>query len=501
MSITYRIAIDFDDDGNFTELGDNITPEILKADWQLGLSAPYDHMSTLSEARILVRNASQDFSPEITANLISKRLRIQSDDGTIVRTHFVGYIDHIEAQAGNQGSRLAEIIAYGRERELAQHRVRLSPQTDVRADEAIADILSQIDWRYAVLEGMCIIGRDSIGSSDIFPDDAITQSLDSGKSVFAFLADNWQDGFPANQAIAQLAQGEGGRFFFNREGEAIFYNRHHLLTDDNPAATFSDDVTGIGYDYGGIVNELEAVITPRSIGTANTRIWSLASPLRIEADSTVQVIARYQIEDESVGAIEVLTPHYQVYAHPTILIQDMRADIRVILVEAGLSASVLEIRNRAGHKAYLTQLDLYGTPLMTGDALAVKAQDSMSIARYGKHARKIILPVITDIDDTQALINWDLQRLSQARGRIHTLQTHTRNHPTQTLALTLFDLISVKESQTGHEANYHIVAEQHIVDMGGTRHRVTWLLEAAERESFFIIGVHSIGDEVILAPR
>jgi len=500
MSITYTIAIDFDDDGTFTELGDNITAEILKAEWQLGLSAPYETVSTIAEARILVRNASQDFSPEISGNLISKRLRIQSDDGTVC-THFVGYIDRIEPQAGDRGSRLAEIIAYGRERELQQHHVRLPLQTDVRADEAIADILSQIDWRYDVLDGMCIIGRDSIGSSDIFPDDVFTQSLDTGKSVFAFLADNWEDGLPAHIAIDQLAQGETGRFFFNREGEAVFYNRHHLLTDDSPAATFSDDMTGISYDYGGIVNELEAVITPRSIGTANTKIWSLASPLRIKLGTTVQVIAHYEIDDESVGAIEVLPPQFQVYSHPTILTQEMTSDFQVILIEAGLSAAVLEIRNHAGSNGHLTQLDIYGTPLITGDALTIKARDSMSVSLYGKRALKMILPVITDVDEVESIIEWELQRRSEPHGMIRTLQTNTRNHPSETLSLTLFDPITVEESQTGHEANYHIIAEHHTVDMGGTRHRVTWLLEPAESKSFFIIGVHSIGDDVILAPR
>ena len=73
--------------------------------------------------------------------------------------------------------------------------------------------------------------------------------------------------------------------------------------------------------------------------------------------------------------------------------------------------------------------------------------------------------------------------------------------PTKTLSLTLFDRIEVIESQTGHDTTYSIVSEKHHIDKGGTRHRVSWLLEPAETGVFFVIGSHSIGDSQILSPR
>ncbi len=500
MSITYSIAIDYADDGTFTELDD-----LLSVAWHIGLPAPYTHIAEVSSASIIVRNQSRDFSPEVNTDIIGKRIRIQSDDGTTARTHFIGFIKEVRPQTGNQGKRLSEIVAVGREYELTQHRVRLPFQTNVSASSAIEDIIEQIDWRYDILDGMCIIGRDSIGSSDIFPTERINQTIETGLSTFAFIADNWADGLDADRAINELAEGEGGRFFFDREGQAIFHNRHHLMLNNTISTTFNDDMTDLVYEYGNVVNDVEILLTPRAIGVSNTLIWSLANPMLVRAGSTIQIIARYKIDDEPVGALEILTPkpHTDYTAHlkketNTLNLTD---DFDVRVVEAGMSATVFEIRNRVVYDGYLTQLNLYGTPLYKRETLTFKAEDKNSIAFYGRHATQKVLPVITDIDEAIAIANWDLQRHSSAYGRVRELQTNTRNHPEETLSLSLFDLISIQESQSGHSANYAIIAEYHQVDMGGTRHQVRWLLEPSDSDLFFIIGTHSIGDEVILAPR
>lgn len=506
MTITYSIAIDYDDDGTFTDLTDDITQQVLKTEWCLGMPEPYADIASVSTASITVRNNGQWFSPEISGAMIGKRIRIQSDDGTTTRTHFIGYINQVEPQAGNQGDRRAVIQALGRGRELAQQQVRLPLLTDVRADEAIEQILGQIRWRYDTLDGMCIIGRDSIGSCEIFPTVAITSTLDTGKSTFAFLADDWGDGLPADVAIEQLARGEAGRFFYTRDGELTFYNRHHLLTEDSIAATFDNDLRELDYAYGGVINDVMLTIQPREIGASNTLFWSLASPLKLLPNSSVEIIARYEIDDERVGAIEVLRPrpmnNYLANTDREGLGADVTGAVQVILLEAGLSASRLEIRNRSLNTIYLMQLDLYGTPLITGDDLTYLKSDSLSVADHGQHTLRLRLPVITDFEELDGIANWELQRRSQAQGRIQALHTDTQTHPSETLSLTLFDRIRVIESQTGHDASYHIIAEEHCVDMGGTRHRVIWSLEPSESSIFFIIGTHSIGDDsVVIVPR
>ncbi|MGJ3238810.1 MAG: hypothetical protein ACFE0Q_08910 [Anaerolineae bacterium] len=504
MNIDYHFLIDDDDDGQFTQTGDNIRADVIRAEWQLGMARPYDAVSAVAQATLTVRNWQRHYSPEASGKLIGKPLTIISDDGT-PRTHFSGFIAQVIPQTGDQGQREAQIIAYGRERELAQQTVRLPPAINWRADHALDAILTQIHWRYPRLVGMCIIGQSTIGNCEIFAASPLTIHADQGRSVFAFMADDWAEGLPADQAVLAIMRGEGGRFFFNRVGEAVFYHRHHLLSDTAPNLQFDNRMSALDYRYGDVINQVTVTLTPRRIGAPFSTLWSLVQTMRIAPDSTLTLTARYQLEGQSVGAVDVSAPRpyadYQAYDHPTRTDHDRTDMLQVRMSERGTSASVLELHNPTAQALYLTRLTLNGTPLITGDPLTLTAQDRVRMTYDGLHARQINLPVITDIDEAQSILQWELQRHSQARGRALSLTTDTHQHPHATLALTLFDTIRISETQTDHHADYHIIAEQHSVDAGGTQHRVRWLLEPAERDLFFIIGRHSIGADVVLVPR
>lgn len=506
MPITYQIAIDYDDDGIFS-IGDTISDRVLRAEWRLGMPTPDSVVATPAEAIITVRNADRAFSPELSGELISKTLRIQSNDGTTIRTHFTGSIEQILPSVGtmtaDQQPPQARIIARGRERELVQQVVSLPLQTNIRADTVIDTVLDSVPWRYAILDGRCIVGRDSIGSSEIFPTQAITRLLETGKSVFPYTAGDWTQDARAVDVIQRVTNTEGGAFFFNRAGEAMFYNRHHTLVDNTVLGTFSDDMTDLIYDYGTLRNELAITLYPRSVGAENTLLWSLAAPLKLERETTVLVRARYEIDDEPVNAVDVRSQAivYAAYADEELQTRDRTAFVDVVVQAVNVDETVFEIRNTSKRTVYLTQLDLRGTPLLTGDALTVTGKDGISVALYGRKYRRYDMPLLDDVDEAANIIAYELAEWAQPRGVVRELHTDTRQHPQQVLARTLFDRITITESQTGHSSDYHIVAEQHTVDHGGTRHRVQWLLSPAPDQTFFVIGTHSIGDPVVLAPR
>jgi hypothetical protein len=507
MTISYSISIDYNDDGDFSDLGDAISADVLEATWHLGMSAPYQRLSEPASAEILLRNQTRDFSPEVESNLIGKFLRIQSHDGTTTRTHFFGAITALEPEAGQYGRQRARLFALGREAELAQQSIRLPLLLDFTADEALEAILQQVKWRYPVLDSMCIIGRDSIGSSSIFPDAAFSQSLDAAQSVFPYLGDDWSEGLPANQAIEQLVTAEGGRFFFNRAGEAIFYQRYHLLQNNAVVATFDDAMEGLDYRYGGeILNQLDVEIRPRSIGTANTLLWELANPIRLKRESIICLTARYTRDGFPVGAITIKPPQrgidFLAFREEDGSGDSMTQHIQLVLLEAGASAATLEIRNPTRRDAYLTRLEIYGTPLIAGDPVSVTVQDKLSRAYYGGGALALKVPILADIEEAEGIARWELSRRKAPQGIVREIQTSTSHHPLETLSLSLFDRIRIIETQTGHDANYQILAEQHQLSKGGTVHEVSWLLEPDEAGQFFIVGTHSIGDEsVVIVPR
>src|SRR5690349_21111564 len=150
MSISYSIAIDYEDNGSFTSFGDVISAEVLELRWRLGMSAPYQRLSEPASAEILLRNSFQQFSPDYMGIYV----------GTTVRTHFLGSITALEPEAGLYGKQQARLLAQGREAELKEQKVRLPMMLEFTADEAIERILQQVKWRYDSFEGMCIIDRD-----------------------------------------------------------------------------------------------------------------------------------------------------------------------------------------------------------------------------------------------------------------------------------------------------------------------------------------------------
>ena len=99
---TYMVSIDYSDNASFADSGENRVGDVLQLDWRLGMAKPYDTVAAPATARITLRNSTRAYSSEYTTDDLKpgKPIRIQSNDGTTTRTHFTGFIDHIELVDG-----------------------------------------------------------------------------------------------------------------------------------------------------------------------------------------------------------------------------------------------------------------------------------------------------------------------------------------------------------------------------------------------------------------
>jgi len=508
---TYTVAIDFDDDGDFTNSGEDITADVLRLDWRLGMNAPYDGIAAPIAARVTVRNQSRAYSPEYTANDLSpgKPIRIQSNDGITTRTHFTGFITRIEPMSGDQGERLAVIHAGGPEAQLVQSRVRLPPQVNKRADEVLAAILDTVPLRQTRLKGYWLVGvvnQSELGTNTRLAE-TYPRSLEAGKSTFAYAADTWLSGIAAFDALRQMVESERGRFFVNRAGQLVFYSRHHTLLDTTSDATFANNMDGLDYVYGAdVVNRVGVSLLPRSIGLAGTTLWTLETPQRIDPGETGvrQIIVRYRDADERpFGALSVIPPlawsDYQANTLPDGTGQDRTAQLGILLTEASASGGVLTIRNNGTAAVYLLAgARLRGTPILQGDPITLEQVDWTSVSRYGLHELALNVPALGSLEDADQMARFELVRRKDPRGLVRRIQVSNTNLLTQVLARTVFDRITITETQTDHSADYFIIAEEHSVDLGGAQHQVSWLLESAASD-FWIVGVSYLDQNTLLA--
>jgi hypothetical protein len=495
---TYTVAIDLNDDGDFTDAGEGISADVLKLEWRLGLAQPFDSVAAPGYARITLRNVTRAYSPEYTAASLrpGKPLRIQSNDGVTTRTHFTGYIDHIEAAGGTQGERTAVIAARTLEHDLAQSHVRLAPQVNVRADQVIQAILDAVRLRYPVLNGCLLIGvsgYDVIGTARLFGA-ATTPSLETGISTLAYVADTWGEGIPADAAIKEVVESERGRFFISREGVPTFYNRHHTLLNTTPAAAFADSMEGLEYHYGAeIMNRVQVIVTPRSVGTPNSVLWQSGSSLRLNPGETRQVVARYRDANKRPVGAGVILPPQPIFDYLANTLPDGRTKTVIVnLIGSNTaSAATLEFRNNTTDTIYiLPGMQLRGTPLNQSDPVMLEQMDYTSASFYGIGTLVYNLTALNSLEDATQFARYEFARRKDPQGLVRSIQVSSTNLLAQVLARTLFDRITVQDTQTNHQRDYFIVAEQHEVDLGSVRHRVAWLLERADSDIFFIIGTH-----------
>ena len=510
MAITYTIAIDRDNDGDFADTGEDITADVLALHWRLGMQAAHDSMAPPGTAQITVRNVDQTYSPEINPLQPGQVIRIQSDDGSNVRTHFVGHIIHIEPQPGDQGRRAAIIHAADASWQFAHHLISLPPQVDTRADEVIEQILNRMPLRRTKLKGYWVLGKanhSELATHTRLHIVTIHRNLEAGQSTFTYIGDTWGDGIPADAAIRQMAESERGHFFIDQSGQAVFYDRHHLLKDTDSLATFADDMAGLEYDYGtGTISHVQVRLLPRSIGSDGTTLWELESPLRIPArtDPPLQVIAHFRdAEGRPIGALELIAPvpnlDYTASEKFNGSGIDLTRYVDVVLRRSDFSAVLLEIRNRINRDAFLQPgTRIRGTPLYTGDPLVIEQISRNSLAFYSPQALRFDLPALDSADQADSLARYELARRKTPRGHVRSLTLSSVTHAAQILVRTLFDRITVQEAQTGHSADYFILAESHTVDLGSTRHHVTWTLESANANRFWLLGYSLLNQDTVL---
>ncbi len=508
MPITYTVAIDANHDGDFIDMGEAISSAIIDITWRLGMAELYASLAPPATATITVRNPDKAFSPEYAGGLQpGTRIRIQSDDGTTVRTHFTGLIDHIAPSSGALGQRTAVIHAIGVDAALAAQTISLPPQTSVTADDVIDAVLDAANLRRAILAGYCIIGvsgYNSLDTAKLFGQNS-ARTLESGKSTFAYVGDTWDGGIRAASAIAQTAVSERGRFFCNRAGEAVFYNRHHTLTSTTSAAAFADDMDGLAYAYGAdVTNHVQVTLTPRSIGAAHSTLWTLVSSQRIDPGITTLHVRFRDDDDQPTGALLLLPPIAGIDFNANTAADgtgtDQTDSVRVQVEREGFSSATLRIISAAGRAVYLQAgMRLRGTPLLIGDPVTIEHVDMESVTFYGQHSLTLNLPTLTSLDEADQMARYELARRKSPRGTIRAITLSTRTHPAHVLARTLFDRITITETQTHHSGDYIIVAEDHHVTKGGTSHTVVWSLEPADSDVYVVIGLHNPDGTRVLA--
>jgi hypothetical protein len=507
---TYTVEIDVDEDGVFAPL---IARDVLDVRWRLGMDAPFADVAPVSWAQVTLRNPDGRYSPATGVGPveIGQTLRVSSDDGATVRTHFVGTLTTITPSPGADGPRTAVIRAEGPLRALSHNRVRPGAFLDARADQVVDAVLRQVPFRPRYLAGVFLVGmpgRAELGLTTTLPNAAqmVRWTLQPGVSRFAFVGDDWEDGVLALAAIREVVAAERGRLFVDRHGDIVLFNRQEALLRTSAVATFDGTMSGLTLTHGAdTVSRVGVTMRPRRVGGNDDVLWRLGSSQRLPPQQEMKFTVRFRGEaGEQIGALRVFQPRpvidYTVNAQPDGNGADLTSLFDLDVLESDAASARLRIVNLTTTDAYLVAgAVVRGRALYTGDPLTVEATDGLSGTFYGPHEFALVLPGLTEIADADNIARYELTRRKEPRTHAQALTLRGVAARAQVLARTLFDRITIADGGTGQNGDYFIVAEDHQVGGGGVAHTVTWTLEPANPGAFWLVGSGRLGADTTLA--
>ncbi|MCK6580634.1 MAG: hypothetical protein L6Q98_21290 [Anaerolineae bacterium] len=498
MATTWTFKIDWNKDGDFDDSNEDVSARVLQASWFLGFREPYQDVADNSVLTLVVRNNDRLFSPENSSGALYglllpfRAVRVESFDGTTTRIHWVGRIESIQPMVSANGQRTAQIVAAGVMHLYKAAETQLALQENKRTDEIIAELIKEVVIPPAGNQAwiLGVEGSSNAGQSTYMSDVTTYSVLEQGKTSFTLTGDNWvrqggfadaeKDTFDVYHAIADVVGAERGRFFLNREGKAIFWNRHHLLYDVAPTVTFSDDMMGMTYTYAGVnslKNEVIVVCHPRTVSASSTEIlWQLQDDvIVVEPGQTRKVYVKFQDEKASrIGGKDVtLTDVTFAYGSASYTINAKANGAELVFTNDG-----------NGEPAVVQTAIVRGKKITTYNRIEAKAQDQTSMSFYGRRTMRLNLPGLSALEQAQYVADFELLRRKQPRGEVSSLAlvSHGKSggeYHAQQLALTIGSSIAISESQTGHNRRYFIIGEAHELAQGATLWKTTWHLESA----------------------
>lgn len=528
MMVTLTVQIDFNRDGDFTDTYDDISAEVIRASWNLGMRRAYQIVADESRLTIEVRNKDKKYSPENASSVLYPNLKplrtVQvgadieycDDSGTILTDDsntvlgetlimWTGWIDAIKPSTGTTSGPYRTVIeCTGAKQFLQSTEVTLELMESVKANTVIETALSYVQYPPA-LRGNWVLGvagASELGLTTILGSSDVAQTLDEGKTTFPYVGDTWDKFTTAWQIIEGVCQGERGRFFFDREGNAVFWNRHHLLDTVTAEATFSDAQHALEYSYGeDIVNDVRVTFYQRVLSATNDEtLWSLDNEVIVKPGRTKTINARFAgATGEKIAGKDIQTPSI---AGNTLTFASGSASI--IAFSTTATTATIKFRNDSSiHECRIATLAIKGTKLTAFNAQMAQEIDAESIAAYGRKTKMINAQLITDENYAERLAQYEIYLRKDPIGsaRSITLLNKNASYEATQISLTIGSRITIAETQTGLSGDYFIIGERHDwrVDAPFT---TTYAIEPASQQNYWRLGIDGaseLGETTILA--
>lgn len=521
----FTVAVDLNDDGDWADASENISAYFLAGDWTLGFAGLFAPVCADSVATLILDNGDKRFSPEsgsvFSANWKKgRKIRIQSTDpaDATVRTHFVGWIAHIDPDpfvSGPTRCTVHCVSMFGKAQDADSH---VPIQESKTADQVIAAVIENSTLYPPGLPVRWLVGIAGRGELDTTTYlGATTDYLvaETGKTTFTYIGDKWGDGVSVLRALRDTCGREFGRLYLDRSGLLQFINRHHLIIDTVTDDTFVDVMKGFPYRHGAtLYNRVIVKARTRKVSATPEILGRIDSATRIDVGSSVTVTFNYT--DLTGGGAKlagrnaiapVQNTDYKANSAADGSGTDYTSSVTAIITAEKSTQCQVQFTSSATVPVYiLIGHTLRGIAIRDYGTAEVVRNDETSQSTHGQVYPYTYAYETDNVADAEAIADHLLAIFKTPVGEAPSMTIDalsTAGQLTSALARTIFDRIVVTESQTGVSAKpYYITGEKHHY-VAGKEYNVTWSLEPATVYQYWVLGTagfSELGETTIAGP-
>lgn len=290
---------------------------------------------------------------------------------------------------------------------------------------------------------------------DIVGIDSTKRKLETGTHIVGYA---WFPQASAWTYIQQVAEAEGGRVFFDEEGHLNFWNRTHISAQSSSSAytfTFDQHVINMDYDINKskIKNRIVVKASPKTL-LDRTIIYNDTTKPQLGAGITQEFWAQFSHGTETnVPAINVEIPIVGVGITANSLADGTGIDLSsyVVLSSHSLFAESLKlnIQNTYNDSAYITNIVVYGQPVVTDYIIEAVQEDLESQKLYGIQE----LQIENNFIDLESYAeNLAVQKLEELKEPRNFIQAEVVGAP----HLQVGDIVTMQEGFDGQSDTYTI---------------------------------------------
>ena len=349
---------------------------VLSVETSRELTEPSSMVQTIAD--VTFKNEDDFFTPNsgspIDQYILPKRpFRIYMGFKGEVIPLFVGLSEKMPTINKKQGTASFHLIDF-----LSLILDREVPQTNMLLDYSTGEILQEL-----------------FGEVGILPDQ---MSIDSSFNRIPFFF--VEKGIKLRSVVEKLMIAEQGRLYLDELGIITFKNRQNYNT--TPVWSF-DKRNTLDYDVSGeddIINFAQIKMNILQIMSEQS-VWESAEQYSVNAGSTIQVWANLTDPITSV-VTPVYSPTPEFFSH-FISSSDTAGevpytDISVDSIYSFGKSVLITFENTGTENAYITAIDLWGTPVKTIDTITVQDKDQDSIDAFDEQKFEFETEYIQDED-------------------------------------------------------------------------------------------------------